>query len=61
MLKFLDFLKKTNLKKDTMKESHLQMFCICLIYSRDSKKFSDRVFANIDRDLRVVLIGFALE
>ena len=41
-------MKKYNLKDDTMKESELQRVYKYPLYPRDSKKYSDRGFANID-------------
>ena len=45
---FKDFMKKTNLKNDTMNESHLQRVYNYPIYPRDSKIYSDKGFVNID-------------
>ena len=39
-----DFLKKDNLKNDTMNESKLQKVYNYPIYPRDSKKYSDKYF-----------------
>ena len=43
-----DFMKKYNLRSDTMNESQLQKSYNYPIYPRDSKIFSDKVFVNID-------------
>ena len=43
-----DFMKKYNLKNNTMNESHLQKIYNYSIYPRDSKIHSDRGFVNID-------------
>ena len=43
-----DFMKKYNLKNDTMNESHIQKIYKYPIYSRDSKIYSDKGFVNID-------------
>ena len=48
VLIFKDFMKKYNLKNDTMNESQLQSICNYLTYPRDSKIYSDRGFVNID-------------
>ena len=48
VLIFKDFIKKYNLKIDTMKESHLQKIYIYNIYPGDSKIYSDKVFVNMD-------------
>ena len=48
VLKFNDFMKKYNLKKDTMNESHLQKVYNYPIYPRDSEIHSDKGFVNID-------------
>ena len=45
---FKDFMEKYNLKKDTVVESQLQKVYNYPIYPRDSKKYSDRGFVNID-------------
>ena len=42
VLNFREFMKKYNLKKDTMKESELQRFYIYPICPRDSKIYSDK-------------------
>ena len=52
ILSFIDFLKKYNLKDDTMNNSQIQKVCNYPIYSRDSKIFSDRQFANLDNGVR---------
>ena len=48
VLNFRDFMKKYNIKNDTMKESELQRIQNYPIYPRDSKIYSDRGFVNID-------------
>ena len=48
ILNFKDFMKKYNLKNDTMNESQLQKIYKYPIYPRDSKIYSDRGFVNID-------------
>ena len=48
VLYFKDFMKKYNLKKDTMNESQLQRVYNYPIYRRDSKIHSDKGFVNID-------------
>ena len=48
VLNFKDFMKKYNLKNETMNESQLQTVYIYPIYPRDSKIYSDRGFVNID-------------
>ena len=48
ILNFKDFMKKYNLKNDTMNESDLYKFYNCPIYPRDSKIYSDKGFVNID-------------
>ena len=48
VLNFKDFMKKNNLKNDTMNESQLQKFYYYTIYPRDSKIYSDRGFVKID-------------
>ena len=48
ILTLKDFMKKYNLKNDTMNESQLQKNFNYPIYPRDSKTYSDRGFVNID-------------
>ena len=48
VLNFKDFMKKYNLKNDTMNESQLQRVYNYPIYPRDSKIYSDKGFVNID-------------
>ena len=48
VLIFKDFMKKYNLKNDTMNESELQRICNHPFYPRDSKIYSDKGFINID-------------
>ena len=52
VLYFKDFMKKYNLKNETMKESELQRVYNYSIYPRDSKINSDRGFVNIDNGSR---------
>ena len=48
VLNFKAFMKKYNLKNDTMNESELQKNYKYPIYPRDSKIYSDKGFVNID-------------
>ena len=48
ILSFKDFMKKYNLKNDTMNESQLQRVYNFRIYPRDSKIKTDKGFVNID-------------
>ena len=48
IINFEDYLKKHNLKNDTMIELDLQRVYNYSIDLRDSIKYSDRGFANID-------------
>jgi len=48
VLNFENFMKKYNLKNDTMNESQLQRVYNYPIYARDSKIYSKRGFVNID-------------
>ena len=48
VLNFREFMKKNNLKDDTMNEYQLQNFYNYPIYPRDSKIHSDKGFINID-------------
>ena len=48
VLNFEDFMKKHNLKDDTMNETELQKIYKYKIYPRDSKTYSDKGFVNID-------------
>ena len=48
VLSLKDFMKKYNLKNDTMNESELQRVYNYPIYPRDSKIYSDKGFVNID-------------
>ena len=52
ILIFEDFLKKYNLKNDIMNESQSQKKYIYPIYPRDSEKYSDKRFVNIDNGKR---------
>ena len=47
-LDFRDFMKKYNLKDDTMNESQPQKCYNYPLYPRDSKVYSDKTFVNID-------------
>ncbi len=47
VLNFKDFMKKYNLKNDTMNESQLEKIYNYPIYPRDSKIYSDMGFINI--------------
>ena len=48
IINFKDFMKKYNLKNDTMNESELQRVYNYEIYPRDSEIYSDKAFVNID-------------
>ena len=48
VLYFKDFMKKYNLKKDTMNESEIRRVYNYSIYPRDRKIDSDKGFVNID-------------
>ena len=48
ILNFKDFVKKYNLKNDTMNESESQRVYNYPIYPRDSKIYSDKGFVNKD-------------
>ena len=48
ILNFKDFMKKYNLKNDTMSESQLQRIYKLPIYPRVSKIFSDKAFVDTD-------------
>ena len=52
ILHYKDFMKKHNLKDDTMTESQLQKFYNYNIYPRDSKIYSDKGFVKIDNGSR---------
>ena len=52
ILNFKNFMKKINLKNDTMNESDLQKSYSYPIYPRDSKIYSDKGFVNIDNGSR---------
>ena len=52
VLNFKKFMKKHNLKNDTMNESELRRVYNYSIYPRDSKIFSDKGFVNIDNGSR---------
>ena len=47
-LNFKQFMKKDNIKKDTVNESELHRLHIYDIYPRDSKIYSDKGFVDID-------------
>ena len=46
ILNFKDFVKRCNLKKDTMTESEMQRVYKYHIYPRDSNIYSDKGFIN---------------
>ena len=46
-LNFKDFMKKYNLRNDSMNETQLQKFYNYPIYPRDSRTHSDNGFINI--------------
>ena len=48
LLNFKDFMRKYNLKNDTMNESHLQKIYNYFTYPRNYKIYSDKAFVNID-------------
>ena len=48
ILNFRDFMKKYNLKNNTMNGTQLQKVYNYPIYPRDSKIYSDKGFVNID-------------
>ena len=48
ILSFKEFMKKKNLKHDTMNESELQRVYNYPIYPKNSKIYSERGFVNID-------------
>ena len=48
ILNFKEFLKRNNLKNETMNESELERVYNYPIYHRDSKIYSDEGFVNID-------------
>ena len=48
VLNFKDFMKKYNLKNDTMNESQLQRVYNYPIYPKNSKIHSEKGFVNID-------------
>ena len=48
VLNFKDFMKKYNLKDDTMNKSQLQRIYMYHIYPRSSRIYSDRGFVKID-------------
>ena len=52
ILNFKHFMKKYNLKNNTMNESELQKNYNYPIYPRDSKLHSDKGFVNIDNGLQ---------
>ena len=60
---FKDFMKKYNLKDDTMNESQLQKIYKYSTFPRDSKRHSDKGLVNIDNGYRggTHWVGFKLE
>ena len=48
ILNFREFMKKNNLKDDTINESQLQKIYNLPIYPRDRNIYSDKRFVNID-------------
>ena len=52
VLYFKNFMKKNNLKDNTMNESDLQKIYNYPIYPRDSKIYSDKGFVNIANGFR---------
>ena len=50
LLNFQDFMKKHELKNDTMEKSELQRVCKLPIYPRDTKIYSVEGFVNIDNE-----------
>ena len=48
ILNFREFMKKINLKDDTINESQLQKIYNLPIYPRDSNIYSDKRFVNTD-------------
>ena len=56
IINFKDFLRKFNFKDDTINEPHLQSEYNHCIYPRNSKKYSDRGFINIDNGSWVCFI-----
>ena len=48
VLNFKDFMKKYKIKNDTVNESQSQRIYNYRIHPRDSKKYSDKAFVNID-------------
>ena len=60
-LNFKDFMKKHNLKNNSMNEFELQRAYSYAIYTRDCKNFSDEGFVKtLITEAWEVLIGFAL-
>ena len=57
---YKDYMKKYNLKNDTMNESDLQRVYNYNIYPRGSKITSDKRFVNIDNGSQGVVIGLVL-
>ena len=52
VLNFKDFIKIYKLKNDTMNEPHLQKIYNYPIYPRDSERYSDKGFVNVDNGSR---------
>ena len=52
ILNFKKFMKKDSLKINTMDESEIQRVYKYHLYPRDSKRYSDRCFINIDNGSR---------
>ena len=50
-INFQDFVRKYNLKNETMNEAQLQRVQKNSINLRDSKIYSDKGFVNIDNDI----------
>ena len=48
LINLKDFMKEYNLKNSTMDEGELRRVYIYPIYPRDSEKYSDKIFVNID-------------
>ena len=51
ILNFKEFMKKYQLKNDTMNESELPRIYFYKKYPRDSRIYSDKGFVNIDNDI----------
>ena len=57
ILNFKDFMKKYNLKNDTINKSQLRRFYNYPIYPHDSTIYSDEGFVSIDNGSQGGLIG----